>query len=97
LEKEVGPFIVNNIVSLQDANKILQEMAFQQGEMWIYDPHSIISTKRIDLGSIPYHNQPKSQLELLANQYSLEDVQRTLQVQEHGSSHPSWSPVIEIP
>jgi hypothetical protein len=46
---------------LQDAEKLLQEMGFQQGEMWIYDPHSIISTKRTDLGSIPYQHQPKPQ------------------------------------
>ena len=78
---------------MQDAGKLLQEMGFQQGEMWIYDPHSIISIKIIELGSTPYHHQPKPQLELLANQDSWEDVQRILQVQEHSSIHKSQSPV----
>jgi hypothetical protein len=64
-------------------------MAFQQGETWIYDPHSIISTKRTELGLVPYQHQPKPQLEMLANKVSWEDVQRILQVQEQGSIHPS--------
>jgi hypothetical protein len=74
----VGPFIVNNRATLQDVEKLLQEMGFQQGEMWIYDPHSIISTRRIGFGSIPYQHQSKPQLELLANHDSWEDVQRIL-------------------
>jgi hypothetical protein len=97
LKKEVGPFIVNTRAALQDAKKLLQDMGFQQGEIWIYDPHSIISTRRIGFGSTPYQHQPKSQLELLANQDSWEDVQRILQVQEKVPDQPSKSPVTKTP
>jgi len=64
-------------------------MGFQQGEMWIYDLHSIISKRRTKFGSIPYQHQSKQQLEMLANQDSWEDVQRILQVQEQVSNQPS--------
>jgi hypothetical protein len=70
----VGPLIVNNKEALHDEEKILQEIGFQQGEMWIYDPHAIISTERTDLGLVPYQHQRKLQLELIANQDSWEDV-----------------------
>jgi hypothetical protein len=46
-------------------------MGFQQGEVWIYDPHSIISIRRTNLGSVPYFHQSKPQLELLENHDSL--------------------------
>jgi hypothetical protein len=97
LKKEVGPFIVNTRSTLQVAEKLLQDMGFQQGEIWMYDPHAIISSKRIENGLVPYQHQQKAQLELLANQDSWEDVQRILQVQEKVLDQPSKSPVTETP
>jgi hypothetical protein len=97
LKKEVGPFIVNNKENLRDAEKLLQEIGLQQGEMWIYDPHSIISKRRIEFGSIPYQHQLNPQLECLSNQDSKEDVHRIIQVQEQVSNHPSQSLMKETP
>jgi hypothetical protein len=47
-------------------------MGFQQGEKWMYDPHAVISSKRIAHGQVPYQHQQKSQLELLENQNNWE-------------------------
>jgi len=54
LKKEVGPFIVNTREALQITTKLLSTMVFQQGEPWKYDPHSVISSKRISHGQTPY-------------------------------------------
>jgi hypothetical protein len=54
LKKEVGPFIVNTRPTLHVAEKLLQNMGFQKGETWIYDPHAIISSKRIANGQVSY-------------------------------------------
>jgi hypothetical protein len=50
LKKEVGTFIFNSISKLQVATKVLSDMAFQEGETWIYDPHALISSNRISHG-----------------------------------------------
>jgi hypothetical protein len=97
LKKEVGPFIVNTRATFQVAEKLLQEMGFQQGEVWTYDPHLIITNKRTKMGTIPYGHHSKPQLEPLENQDSWEDVQRILQIQIQDSVHPSHSLVIETP
>jgi hypothetical protein len=65
--------------------------------MCIYDPQVIISTKRMKNGLFPYQRQLKPQLERISNQYSWEDVQRILQIQEHNSNLPSQSPFKETP
>jgi hypothetical protein len=67
LKKEVGPFIVNTRSTLQVTTKILSVMGFQQGEVWMYDPHSVISSKIISHGQAPYQHQHKAQVELLEN------------------------------
>jgi hypothetical protein len=60
LKKEVGPFVVNTRTTLQVTENLLQDMGFQQGKIWIYDPHSIISTKRTGNGLTPYQHKQKS-------------------------------------
>jgi hypothetical protein len=70
LKKEVGPFIVNTRSTLQVTTKFLSTLGFQQGEPWNYDPHGIISSKRISHGQAPYQHQQKTELELLENQDS---------------------------
>jgi hypothetical protein len=37
----------------------------------MYDPHAVISSKRITHGQAPYQHQQKTQLEMLANQNNL--------------------------
>jgi hypothetical protein len=76
LKKEVGPFVVNNRAALQVVEILLQEMNFQQGEIWHYDPYSIISTKRIEVDLSPYEHHSQPQLEQLMNQYSWDKVQK---------------------
>jgi hypothetical protein len=55
-KKEVSPFIVNTREALQVAKKLLQNMGFQQGEIWIYDPCAIISSKSIANRQVSYQH-----------------------------------------
>jgi hypothetical protein len=54
LKKEVGPFIVNTRSTLEVVDKMLQEMGFQQGESWMYDPHFIITNKILENDIVSY-------------------------------------------
>jgi hypothetical protein len=97
LKKEIGPFIVNTISTLQVTTKVLSTMGFQQGEAWMYDPHAVISSKIIAHGQVPYQHQQKAQLEMLENQNNWEDVQNILQIHNKVPEQPSKSPVTETP
>jgi len=55
-------------------------MGFQQGEAWMYDPHAVISSKRISHGQAPYQHQQRDELQMLANQDSWEKVQSNFQI-----------------
>ena len=57
LKKEVGPFIVNTRSTLQVTTKMLSALGLQMGEPWNYDPHDIISSKKISHGKSPYQHQ----------------------------------------
>lgn len=46
---------------------MLQAMNFQQGEKHCYDPHQIISKRRLEISCAPYRHEPNLELEKLAN------------------------------
>jgi len=54
-------------------------MVFQQRITWIYDLHSLISSKRISHGQTTYHHEEKVELDLLENQNNWEYVHNILQ------------------
>jgi hypothetical protein len=77
--------------------KLLSAMGFLQGEPWKYDPHSVISSKRVSHGQTPYQHQQKPQVELLANQDSWEEVKNILQIHNKAPEKPLNSPVTQTP
>jgi hypothetical protein len=57
LNKDIGHVIVNARSTMQVATNLVSAMGFPQGEPWKYDPHSVISSKRISHGKTPYQHQ----------------------------------------
>jgi len=65
--KIVGPFIVNNRQDMEEVNKMLQDMQFQQGDKWSYDPHQDVSKRRVDNSYAPYIHESRIEIEKMAN------------------------------
>jgi hypothetical protein len=81
LNKEVGPFIVKDKSSFQEAWECLKEMGLDIIEAWHYDPHGVIITRRKKYGLLPYPHQSKPYIEKLADLARWEDVHNILQEQ----------------
>jgi hypothetical protein len=62
-KREIGPFIVHTRSSLQVVETMLQELGFEQGTTWKYDPLGVISNKRLELQITTYEHQRKPDLE----------------------------------
>ena len=49
---------------------MLKELKFEIGEVWHYDPHGIISSRRKEINASAYEHEFKPELEWKANFYS---------------------------
>jgi hypothetical protein len=67
LPQDVGPFIVRSREAQNVVQRMLDALDLNHGKPWKYDPHQIISKRRIQLGLGPYLHQPNPELEKLAN------------------------------
>ena len=67
LPMSVGPFVVNTRQAFEEVSKILEETQLLLGEKWAYDPHGIISQKRVENGYAALTHVSKPDLEKLAN------------------------------
>ena len=63
----VGPFIVNMRQVAKEANQILEDMHLLLGEKWAYDPHQVISKRRVENGYSAFTHESKPEIEKLAN------------------------------
>ena len=63
----VGPFVVNTRQAFEEVSKILEGTQLLLGEKWPYDPHGIISQKRVENGYVAFNHVSKPDLEKLAN------------------------------
>lgn len=52
--KIVGPFIVNTRQAAKEVEKLLGDMCLLQVVEWAYDPHHIISKRRIESGYLEF-------------------------------------------
>lgn len=62
-----GPFIINKKHVMEEVEKILQDMQFQQGDKWSYDPHQIVSIIRVENSYAPYVHESRPGIEKLDN------------------------------
>lgn len=54
LEQIMGPYIVNNRQALKQVEEMMKELGLNKGERWQYDPHHIISDKRMKIIFAPF-------------------------------------------
>ena len=67
LPKSVGPFVVNMRQAFDEVSKILEETHLLLGENWSYDPHGVISQRRIENGYSAFSHVKRPDQEKLAN------------------------------
>ena len=67
LPMTVGPFIVNMRQDFDEVTKMLDEMHMMLGESWAYDPHSVISNRRIENGYSAFIHESRPNLEKIAS------------------------------
>ena len=67
LPMTVGPFIVNMRQSTDEVTRMLDEMHLLLGEKWAYDPHSVISNRRIENEYLAFIHESKPDIEKMAN------------------------------
>jgi len=67
IKSHIGPFICNNRVAGEEADKILKEMNFTHSFTWSYDPWGIISKKRVENNSIAYIHTQRPEIEKYIN------------------------------
>lgn len=65
--KAVGPFIVNTRQDTQEVEKLLNDMCLLQVVEWAYDPHQIISKRRLENGYSAFVHESRPETEKLAN------------------------------
>lgn len=67
LAMTVGPFIVNMRQEIDEVTKMLDEMHLLLGEKWAYDPHSVISNRRIENGYSTFIHESIPDIEKMAS------------------------------
>ena len=67
LPMSVGPFVVNTRQAFDEVSKMLEGTQLLLGEKWPYDPHGIISQKRVENGYAAFSHVSKPDIEKLAN------------------------------
>ena len=67
LPRTVGPFIVNTRHVAQEVEKLLGDMCLLQVVEWAYDPHQIISKRRLENGYSTIVHENRSEIEKMAN------------------------------
>ena len=73
IKRQIGPFIHNNRVIGEEADKILKEMKFNTNFIWNYDPSGIITDMRTKNKSSPYAHTLKPKIEKYVNQTKWEE------------------------
>ena len=68
IKGQIGPFICNNRVVGEEADKLLKEMKFSTGFTWYYDPCGIIVEMRSKYKISPYAHTLKPEIEKYVNQ-----------------------------
>lgn len=63
----IGHFIVNNRQAVEEVQILLEDMDLQLSEKWAYDPHYIISKRRVENSYAPFIHEAKLEIEKLAN------------------------------
>ena len=92
LKEEVGPFNAITTISKEIEESMLKDLNMEHEEKWHYDPHHIISQKRILSGFIPYTHQSDPKIEKVENMDTWEQVCQLKQKKVHISNN-----IIEIP
>ena len=63
----VGLFIVNMRQAVDEVNMMLDGMHLLLGDKWAYDPHKVISNRRIENGYSKFVHESRPDIEKLAN------------------------------
>lgn len=63
LPMTVDPFIVNMRQAFEEVTKMLDEMHMMLGESWAYDPHNVISNRKIENGYSAFIHESRLDLE----------------------------------
>ena len=69
----IGPFIVKSRSTLPVVERFLKDMNFREAKILRYDPHHIISQRRLQNNNVPFEHQEVEGLEKLANLENLGD------------------------
>ena len=67
LPMSVGPFVVNMRQAFDEVSKMLEETHLILGEKWSYDPHGVISQRRIENGYSAFSHVSRPDQKKLAN------------------------------
>ena len=67
LPMNVGPFVVNMRQDFDEVSKMLEETHLLLGEKWSYDPHGVISQRRIENRYSVFSHVSRPDQEKLAN------------------------------
>lgn len=58
----------------------MKELVFEEGDKWRYDPHRVVSNRRMEITYAPYIHEAKTKLENMANQ-EVEEKQQKMDVE----------------
>ena len=75
----VGPFIVNMRQAFEEVTKLLEETHMLLGEKWAYDPHGVISQRRIENGYSAFIHESRPEQEKVANKGEISSVNTSIQ------------------
>ena len=67
LPRTVGPLIVNTIQSIEEAQKMLNDMHLLLEDKWAYDPYHVISNRRLENGYSPFVHESRLEVKKLEN------------------------------
>ena len=76
----VGPFVVNMRQAFNEASRMLEDMHLLLSEKWAYDPHQVISNRRVENGYSTFIHDNEPKLENLANKSFADSVSSSIQI-----------------
>lgn len=62
ISMNLGPFIVNFRQDSRQVELVLKELNFEIGEVWHYDLHGIISSRRKYINASAYEHESRTEL-----------------------------------
>lgn len=68
LPREVGPLIMNTRQAAQEVERLLNDMCLLQVVEWAYDPHQVISKRRMENGYSTFVHESRLETEKMENE-----------------------------